>query len=76
MSEEIEIYVYLEDEGVDVWCSTTAKPLGDGRFLLQATPDYDPEVEKWEFVPGSVVTCRVRRFQGELEHKPIAVSAD
>ncbi|MFV2053596.1 hypothetical protein [Aliiroseovarius sp. YM-037] len=76
MSETIEIYVYLEDEGVDVWRPTTAKPLGNGRFMLLATPDYDPGFERWEFVPGSVVSCRTKRFQGEQEQKLIAVSAD
>ncbi len=73
MSETVEIYVYLEDEGVDVWRPTTAKSLGEGRYLLQATPDYDPDLEQWEFVPGTVVSSRMRRFEGGPEQKRVAV---
>ncbi|NRA98741.1 MAG: hypothetical protein HRU32_02805 [Rhodobacteraceae bacterium] len=76
MSETIEIYVKLIDEGVDVWLQTTAKHLGDGRYLLERTPDYDPKLEKWELIPGTIVSTRMRRFEGERKKKRIAVHVE
>ena len=75
MSENVEVFVYLENEGVDVWRPTSAENLGGDRYLLHATPGYDPELENWEFTPGSVVVCQMRQFQGEPEPKLVAVSA-
>ena len=49
------IYVRLVDEGTEVVRPTTALNLGDGIYQLIKTPDYDPEDECWEFLPGSRV---------------------
>ena len=51
------VYVELLDEGVAVWRPVEAEPLGDGLYRLLAPQDYDPEVEVWAFVPGTVVRC-------------------
>lgn len=48
------IYVRLLDEGVDVWRPVLATDLGGGRFRLPDW-DYDPDLEVWEFLPGTVV---------------------
>lgn len=56
----IEIHVRLLDEGAEVFRPTDAVDLGEGRFEIQATDDYDPELERWEFVPGSVVRTGLR----------------
>jgi hypothetical protein len=56
------VYVALLDEGLDVWRPTEAKKLGNGSYELLPTPDYDPEVEKWEFPPGSRVMCERRKL--------------
>lgn len=56
----IEIHVRLLDEGTDVFRPTRAVDLGEGRFEIQATDDYDPELERWEFVPGSIVRTGLR----------------
>jgi hypothetical protein len=63
------IYVELLDEGVDVWRPVEAEPLGDDRYRLLAKPDYDPELEAWAFLPGSVVGCRPRRLTQESDHE-------
>jgi hypothetical protein len=54
----IEIYIPLLDEGVDVVRPTEAKLVGPQEYLILPTPNYDPETETWEFLPGSVVQCR------------------
>ncbi len=48
------IYVRLLDDGVDVWRPVLATDLGGRLFRL---PDwaYDPDLEVWEFLPGTVV---------------------
>jgi hypothetical protein len=56
------VYVQLLDEGVDVWRPVEAEPLGGDRYRLLATPDYDPEFERWAFLPGSIVRCKPRRL--------------
>jgi len=58
------VYVPLQGEGTDVCRPTRAVPRGGMRFELLATDDYDPEDERWEFPPGSVVVCRVEVFGG------------
>lgn len=56
------IYVELLDEGVDVWRPVDAEPLGDGRYRLLPPSDYDPEIETWAFLPGTVVRREARRL--------------
>ena len=53
------IYVALLDEGVDVWRPVQAERVRTGVFrILPMNPD--PEDERWEFPPGSVVRCEER----------------
>jgi hypothetical protein len=56
------IYIYLLDEGTDVWRPTDAEVLSDGSYRVLPTPDYDPEDEKWQFPPGSRVICEKRKL--------------
>ena len=51
------IYIPLLDEGVSVVRPTRGRALGNGKFLVLETADYDRETEAWEFPPGSVVSC-------------------
>lgn len=61
------VYVRLLDEGSDAARPTEAIELGGGRYVLLATPNYDPEDETWEFAPGSTVICRQeQRISGPL----------
>jgi hypothetical protein len=57
----VKIFVYLLEEGTDVWRPTEAVPIGDGLFKILPTPEYDPEDEVWEFPPGSIVRCETRQ---------------
>jgi hypothetical protein len=54
-----KVYVRLLDEGTDVARPTEAEVVSDGVYRLLPTPDYDSEVEKWEFLPGELVRCPV-----------------
>lgn len=51
----VNIYVRLLGEGTEVSRPTQALYLGDGLFKVLATEHYDPDDEKWEFPPGSIV---------------------
>jgi hypothetical protein len=42
-----------------------------GLFRLIATPNYDPDDEEWEFLPGSLV--RVTLHRGSDGEFPVAV---
>lgn len=57
MKETVEVYVPLKDEGTPTIRPTQAVPMGGDLFKILPTPDYDPEDETWEFLPGSVVRC-------------------
>lgn len=59
--QTVEIYVSLLEEGTPTARATQAVPLGNGTYRLLPTPNYDPEDEIWEFLPGSVVRCEMRR---------------
>ena len=59
------IYVPLLNEGTPVVRPTQGVPMGDRVYRLLETPDYDPEVENWEFPPGSVVQCVFEVRDGE-----------
>ena len=65
------IYIPLLDEGLNVYRPTEAERLPDGSYLVRPTPDYDPEDEAWQFVPGSRVTCEVKQLSGGAV--PVAV---
>ncbi len=57
MSKDATIYVYLLQEGVDVWRPVRARPLGGDLFrILSRNPD--PEDEKWQFGTGGIVQVR------------------
>ena len=59
------IYIRLLDEGTDVLRPTEAEELANGLFKLMPTPEYDPDDEKWEFIPGSVVRGVIRKLEGQ-----------
>jgi hypothetical protein len=56
------IYVRLLDEGTEVYRPVHATKIADNAFLLEPTPHYDPEMERWEFPPNSVVTCELKEL--------------
>jgi hypothetical protein len=63
MNQRETIYVALLDEGIDVWRPVEAERLSPDRYRIVG-PDYDPAVERWEFEPGAIVTCRRETREG------------
>jgi len=64
-TDRATVYIRLLDEGTLVFRPTQGISLGNSRFKLLPTEDYDPEDEIWEFQPGSVVECEFRELGGE-----------
>jgi hypothetical protein len=61
----IEIYVPLLNEGTEVIRPTTGQLLERDVIQVLATPDYDPNLEDWQFPPGSKVRCIPEIRDGE-----------
>jgi len=57
------IYIYLLDEGTDVWRPVEAENLGNNRYRIISSNN-DPEDEKWEFQTGDIVSCE-RKILGD-----------
>ena len=68
----VRIYVNLLDEGSPVARPTQAVELFNGLYKVLPCPGYDPEDEKWEFPPGSVV--RVEKRVGSMGEHLLAVA--
>ncbi len=72
------VYVELLDEGTTVWRPAPALRLAEGLYCLLSSPKYDPEDEKWAFVPGTIVRCETRSLLGignEPSDYEVAISA-
>ncbi len=55
------IYVQLLEEGVSVARPTYGEILGDNIFRVLPTENYDPQDEIWEFPPGTIVRCEMKK---------------
>jgi len=64
MNELTKIYVYLEDEGTDVWRPVDAKHVEADLYLIPENTVV-PDGETWQFQPGTVVRCTHTEKQGE-----------
>jgi hypothetical protein len=64
-TDTAEIYIPLLNEGTNVFRPTRGLPLGAMRFQVLPTPDYSPELETWEFSPGSIVECKIENWSGQ-----------
>ena len=59
-----EIFIYLKNEGTDVWRPVKSQKLSDNLYLILENKDiFDPDNEEWEFIPGQKVLCKEKRFQ-------------
>ena len=58
MSDEVQIFVSLLDERVEVWRPVEAERLQDDVYRIADQP-YDREVETWQFGPGEEVVCEL-----------------
>ena len=71
INNSIEIYVYLLDEGVDVWRPIQAEKLSNNLFrIVSKNPDL--EDEKWQFSTGDIVKCE----EHQLSHKKCLVAIE
>ena len=57
------IYVYLLNEGTDVWRPVEAEHVGEDRYKIVSV-NADPEDESWQFQGGAIVRCRQQRLSG------------
>ena len=64
MSNET-IYIQLLEEGTQVWKPTKAEPVSENVYKVLKPYDYDPDDEKWEFVPGTIVRCEKQLREGK-----------
>lgn len=58
------IYVRLLNEGTECVRPVLAVRIDDLTFVVILTQQYKPEVEDWEFAPGSVVKCHKEIWRG------------
>lgn len=56
MTNEKTIYVYLLDEGVDVWRPVNAIQVRENIYKI-VSDNPDPEDEIWQFKTGDFVRC-------------------
>lgn len=59
------IYIRLPEEETPTLKRAEAIQVGDNRYQILIPADYDPEDEIWQFPPGSLVRCEVRKNSGE-----------
>lgn len=60
------IYVKLLDEGTNVLRPTLALLIRDNEYQILEDSTYDPEIELWEFPPGTRILCEYRNVSGKL----------
>ncbi len=68
MNQQFQIYVYLLNEGTDVWRPVQARSLGNHLFRITSEND-DPEDEEWQFLTGDTVRCEVRMLSNSEPHE-------
>jgi hypothetical protein len=55
--DAVDLYVPLQNEGTGVLRPATGMFVAPDVIRIEASGDYDPKVEEWEFPPGSEVRC-------------------
>ena len=58
MTNLVQIYIALLDEGVDVWRPVQAEHLSGNVYRI-LSQSYDRTIESWQFEPGDVVLCEM-----------------
>ncbi len=56
-TDRVEIYIPLLNEGIPVLRPATGLFVAPDVIRIEAPAEYDPDVEEWEFPPGSEVRC-------------------
>lgn len=71
MSNIVNIYVSLLEEGTPTRRPTTAERISEDLYRVLTKDNYDPEDEIWEFPPGSIVRLEQRTFENEVYLKAV-----
>ncbi len=66
-SERVTIHIRLLNEGVPVVRPAYAEILGDNIFRILPSENYDSHDEVWEFPPGTIVKCEMRKISSGEE---------
>lgn len=75
MASEKTIYVYLLDEGTDVWRPVKAIQVKENIYkILSANPD--PEDEIWQFNKGDFVRCESKPLSGKGNYQDKLVAVE
>ena len=74
MSKIVEIYIELFEDGSAAYRPTQAIYLGNGKYQVLPTPNYDTDDEIWEFPPGTVIKCEEDLYQGKKYLRAVAKS--
>jgi hypothetical protein len=67
------IYIFLLNEGVEVWRPVEAELIEDGIYRILSVND-DPNDEEWQFQTGMIVRCENKTFS-DGETKLVAVES-
>lgn len=62
------VYIQLLEEGSVCYRPTQGEEIGEGLYRVLPTENYDPELEVWEFPPGSIVRCEMRTLHDSRAH--------
>jgi hypothetical protein len=60
---EETIHIAILNKGTDVWRPASALQVGPHTYVVLLTQGYDPEIEEWEFPPGSIVVCEEKALR-------------
>ena len=63
---EKEIYIQLLNEGTKVYRPVQGKEIESNRYEIKGNDIYNPDIEEWEFVPGSIVIVEQQMMEGDL----------
>jgi len=59
----ITIYMYLLEEGTDVWRPVQAEHMSGDLYRILSV-NTDPDCETWQFQSGDIVKCEMRKLSG------------
>ena len=65
MSESVQIYVSLLNEGVNVWRPVQSEHLHGDLYRIISQP-YDRAIETWQFEPDDEVICKMVKSSAGL----------
>ena len=68
-----EIYIQLLDEGTIVYRPTQGEEISEGIYRVLPTANYDPEDEKWKFLPRTIVRCEQKYLRREMIPEKVLV---